>query len=267
MPGGVDLLIVGFSCVDGSNLNPKKKGLTEVGESGDTLRAVLRYAKKYRPKMILLENVASQSWGTTQAYMTNDWTDPAVDLDHLQEIWGNDDPDSAYSCNASFCDTKDYYIPQTRTRGYMLCVDRSVIGREAADLLVVRWSFIFAKVLPRRASSPFQDFLMRDDDPRMINLRQNLGQDAYGELKKRSARIWVQCRDRYFIYAIKNNLIAEDDPHSSPLCHTTVEGGPTFPPEFFAKAFMKFQPARVILHIDHCYLRAAKTGFDALYKS
>lgn len=267
MPGGVDLLIVGFSCVDGSNLNPKKKGLTEVGESGDTLRAVLRYARRYRPKMILLENVASQSWGTTQAYMTNDWADPAVDLDHLQEIWGNDDPDSAYSCNASFCDTKDYYIPQTRTRGYMLCVDRRAMGREAADQLVVQWSFIFEKVLTRRASSPFEDFLMRDDDPRMINLRRNLGQDSFGELKKRSVRNWVQCRERYFIYAIEHEIIDPDDPHNSPLCHTAVEGGPTFPPEFFSKEFLKNQTGRVILHLDHCYLRSAKGDCDALFKS
>ena len=40
VPGNVDLLIAGTSCVDYSNLNNQKKGLEQNGESGNTFRGV-----------------------------------------------------------------------------------------------------------------------------------------------------------------------------------------------------------------------------------
>lgn len=92
VPGDVHILIAGFSCVDASALNNKPKELNETGESGDTLRALLYYAKKYRPKIIILENVGKMDWRTTKAYFENDWADPTVDLDQLKDIWGDDDP-------------------------------------------------------------------------------------------------------------------------------------------------------------------------------
>lgn len=40
VPGNVDLLVAGTSCVDYSNLNNQKKGLEQKGESGNTFRGV-----------------------------------------------------------------------------------------------------------------------------------------------------------------------------------------------------------------------------------
>ena len=42
VPGNVDLLVAGTSCVDYSNLNNQKKGLEQKGESGNTFRGVSR---------------------------------------------------------------------------------------------------------------------------------------------------------------------------------------------------------------------------------
>jgi len=50
-------LIAGSSCVDFSLLNNKKKGIDDGGESGDTIGGILSYAKKFRPTIIILENV------------------------------------------------------------------------------------------------------------------------------------------------------------------------------------------------------------------
>lgn len=40
VPGNVDLLIAGTSCVDYSNLNNQKKDIEAKGESGNTFRGV-----------------------------------------------------------------------------------------------------------------------------------------------------------------------------------------------------------------------------------
>ena len=65
------MLIAGTSCVDFSNRNTKKQGLDDEGESGQTFYGMLRYIKKHRPRMVLLENVCKAEW---QA-MTNKFKD------------------------------------------------------------------------------------------------------------------------------------------------------------------------------------------------
>jgi hypothetical protein len=40
VPGDVDLLVAGTSCVDYSNLNNQKKDISAKGESGNTFRGV-----------------------------------------------------------------------------------------------------------------------------------------------------------------------------------------------------------------------------------
>lgn len=63
VPGNVDLLIAGTSCVDYSNLNNQKKDLDQKGESGNTFRGMLRWVTKHRPMIVVLENVCSAPWG------------------------------------------------------------------------------------------------------------------------------------------------------------------------------------------------------------
>jgi hypothetical protein len=41
VPGNVDMLVAGTSCVDYSNLNNKKQDLDGIGESGQTFRGTL----------------------------------------------------------------------------------------------------------------------------------------------------------------------------------------------------------------------------------
>ena len=57
VPGGVDMLIAGTSCVDYSNLNNQKQDIEAKGESGETFRGMLNWVKKHRPPVVILENV------------------------------------------------------------------------------------------------------------------------------------------------------------------------------------------------------------------
>ena len=62
VPGGVDMLVAGTSCVDYSNLNNEKKDLEEQGESGQTFRGMMSWVTKHRPPRVVLENVCSAPW-------------------------------------------------------------------------------------------------------------------------------------------------------------------------------------------------------------
>ena len=62
IPGNLDVLIAGFCCDDFSSLNAHRKNLDENGESGDTFFSILEYVNRYRPKMVVLENVLTATW-------------------------------------------------------------------------------------------------------------------------------------------------------------------------------------------------------------
>lgn len=103
VPSTLDLLVVGFSCVDFSNMNLYRKTLDEMGESGHTFYGVLRYTQRCRPPLMILENVCGAPWG------------------HIKDAFKEID----YHAYHIKVDTKNYYLPQTRERGYMLCIDQT----------------------------------------------------------------------------------------------------------------------------------------------
>ena len=79
------------------------------GESGDTMYAILAYAAKYRPPIVVLENVMGAPWK------------------EIQEEWVG----IGYAARFTKMDTKHYYIPHTRQRTYMLCIDK--LAYQAAE--------------------------------------------------------------------------------------------------------------------------------------
>lgn len=132
VPNNVHLLIAGFSCVDLSKLSRWNKKLTDLGESGDTFRSILRYAKEYRPAIIILENVKTANWKFVKAVMQNDQEEVrklmTADKAEFENVW--DDGDPAYACCWINVDTKNYYIPHTRQRVYMFCISRELWRNE-----------------------------------------------------------------------------------------------------------------------------------------
>ncbi|KAJ1552817.1 hypothetical protein HK405_009912, partial [Cladochytrium tenue] len=101
VPGDVDMLVAGTSCVDYSNLNNKKQDIDDKGESGETFRGMLKWVATHRPPIVILENVCSAPW------------------DKVVEKFGTIN----YTAQYVRADTKFYYIPHTRTRVYLIAYD------------------------------------------------------------------------------------------------------------------------------------------------
>jgi len=137
IPEGIDILIAGFVCKDLSRMNNKGKSIDDDGESGDTWRAIYTYADRFRPTLVLLENVKAKK---------NTWDD-------VVERWAK----IGYEAQWTYCDTKNFYLPQTRERMYMVAVESSHFGPDVKSA-TSQWKELMRK-LERQCSSPYEAFL------------------------------------------------------------------------------------------------------------
>lgn len=149
-----------------------------IGESSTTFLSTVCYINRHRPKMVILENVIGAPWSSMCGLFLR-----AAD----------------YAATHTFLDTKDYYIPHTRKRGYVIALDRQVFGK-SADHIIDEWRIQLAS-LKRGASAPVQDWLLSSQDPLTTRARQdesektvasglNSGRDSQWERSKlRHARV------------------------------------------------------------------------------
>ena len=239
VPGNVDIVIAGTACVDYSNLNKKKKDIEDNGESGDTFRAVLAYAKLWRPRMLILENVFNAPW------------------DEMMRMYEAVD----YDVGGVLVDTKAFYLPQTRQRGYMLCLDRHTFGKKAADA-VRTWEKTMSK-LRRPASSPVTAFLLPYDDPtvlrsRNLRARQALMNDTTREVD------WSKCAIRHVQYR-REKGIGNSRPYTS-----WQESGSLTVPDYADRDWHARQVERIWDMLDCSMLRKAlptEGNYDAQFKT
>lgn len=169
VPGNVDILIAGTSCVDYSQLNNQKKGLDGGGESGRTFFGMLNWVKKHQPPIVILENVCSAPWDGVKG--------------EFRKV--------GYSAESMFLDTKYYYIPHTRTRGYMMAVNtkKSNIAENWVKKMIQ---------LRREASSSLDGWLLPADDPRIFQSREKLVQESYNAVDRKTGRTdWTRCESRH----------------------------------------------------------------------
>lgn len=174
VPGDVDMLVAGTSCVDYSNLNNDKKSIDDKGESGQTFRGMMSWVKKHMPPVVLLENVCNAPW----------------------EVVAKRFEDIGYASHFTRLDTKKYYIPHTRTRVYLLA-----ILTDKADA-VSEWKKC-VKSLESPAKGSIESFLFSADDPRLENIRH-----APGRNKKRGrvCADWGRCESRHKKFRLEENL-------------------------------------------------------------
>ncbi|KAK1021151.1 hypothetical protein LTS16_026707, partial [Friedmanniomyces endolithicus] len=227
-----DIVVAGTSCVDYSRQNAHRKGIADGGESGQTWYGALAYCKAIRPKMIIFENVQSADWESM--------------LRHYRAI--------GYDCEGVFIDSKDYYIPHTRQRGYMICFDSRRLGKSGSSAgLGKRWSNLMDK-FKRRASSSVSDFLLPADQ---VIMRQHTRDDEV--LREVD---WAQCEIRQMQYRQSQGLgIAR------PVTHW-LESGFMIVPERGQRAWFTRQVERVKDTIDCCILRTAvKDMYDPRFKT
>jgi site-specific DNA-cytosine methylase len=238
IPDDVDLLVAGFSCVDFSGLNNKKKAITAGGESGDTFSAIMAYADIYRPKIIILENVKHAPW-------------VAIRGQRMAEI--------GYAAEFLITDTKNYYLPQTRQRGYMICVDARLRGKAEIASILAEWKEALQS-LARPASCPVESFLLDDDDDRVILARDELTNPSRGDQKRRKDVDWSRCQARHQDYRAAL-FLGQKRPVTK-----WEEGGSCKAPDYAWTDWVRGQVERVLDTIDIAWLRNMNRGFDSLYK-
>ncbi|KAK4540354.1 hypothetical protein LTR36_009311 [Oleoguttula mirabilis] len=232
VPTGVDIVIAGTSCVDYSKLNNKKKDISDGGESGRTWEGALAYCKACRPAIVIFENVVGAAWGSM--------------LEHYRQI--------DYDCKGVLVDTKDFYIPHTRQRGYMVCFDKRRAGVDAAGM-AAQWQTLMQK-FQRYASSPVSSFLLPNDQ---VSVRQQIREDvAIREVD------WSQCEITQMLYRLMRGL-----GYARPFTHWQ-ESGTMVPPENGSASWYHKMVERVLDTIDCCILRKSlpEAGmYDARFKT
>ncbi|KAH0393460.1 hypothetical protein KCU89_g12389, partial [Aureobasidium melanogenum] len=256
IPGDVDMVIAGTACVDFSNLNNNKKTLEERGESGDTFAAVLTYAKEYRPTMLVLENVYGAPWDKMLAeYEEYDYVSAGV-----------------------LVDSKNYYLPQTRQRGYMVCVDKNKLEACNIDPADFKESFYERMAdFKRPVSSPFSSFILPNDDPLVTRASQSMARQSLLDASLREVD-WAKCEIRHINYRREKELGI-----SRPVTNWQ-ESGTLVLPENCNRLWFGKQVERVWDFVDMSQLRKANNvlgkedrrtritpdplpGYDAQYKT
>ncbi|CAI7647065.1 unnamed protein product [Penicillium viridicatum] len=242
IPGDLDILVAGTACVDFSPLNNRKKTLQQGGESGATFDGLLRYAERYRPRMVVQENVRNAPW------------------DQMKGKW----EELGYMSVCVNVDTKHYYIPQTRERGYMVVIDKRRL--EAAGLLggpmdqsgidsVTQRVRELAGQFKRPASAPVGLFLLSDDDRRLelIEMR--------ARLESRSETSWDQYQIRHERHRGELELGIE-----RPITRSLPGINDLKAPDFYWHRFWKTQPERVWETVDMNFLKKMLQDYDMNFK-
>ena len=229
IPGHVHILIAGTSCVDFSRLNKHRKHLDEEagGESSKTWYGVLSYVKAFRPAIVILENVKHAPY------------------DLMTECYR----DIGYEVGGVLLDSKNYYLPQTRQRGYLVCFDKSK-ATESMDGVGKAWQELMSK-FRRSASSSVAEFMLPNDK---IRAQQTSLDDNSKEYD------WAACEIRHIQYRQEKRL-----GNARPLTFWSESGTMNVPENGFISWYRK-QPERVRDYMDIALLRKA-SEFDVRYKT
>ena len=172
-----------------------------------------------------------------------------------EEIW--DESDLAYATIQIKLDTKNHYIPQTRQRGYLLCILRDCF--ESADEKVKIWAQIISE-LRRSASSSMEDFLLPTDDPRIRDARARSFRTKNTK-KTGSGDKWPAMKNNHQYHREKNQL-----GHQRYFTHWK-EGGYAIPLDHMDRNyFRKSMVSRQHDVVEIEALRAAMKGQDIFYK-
>ncbi|KAG8830660.1 hypothetical protein FRC17_004520 [Serendipita sp. 399] len=244
VPGNIDMLIAGTSCVDYSNLNIHQKAIDEGGESGNTFYGMLSYVKNHRPPIIILENVCSAPWDKI-----------------CREF-----EDIGYHARWLRLDTKGFYIPHTRTRGYLLAVEARRTKQRGATVNVKQipddWIDGMKTYMQRPASCTLDAFLLPTDDPRIHEGRQRLAIEAKNSAERRKKEVdWARCEQRHARARAEEAL-----GNKRPLTKWE-EGGTYCFLDHIWEDWCSEAVHRVKDLMDISHLRAARRGIDTSYKT
>jgi site-specific DNA-cytosine methylase len=210
----------------------------KIGESARTFFAAVKLITVLRPKLVILENVNSAPWDM-----------------YTGQIF----PKLGYVPRCVTLDSKQFYLPQTRQRGYLVAVDAADIGEEQAAAIASEWETQLLKC-KRAPSSPISAFLRPADDPATTLARADM------ERKGPSNAEWALCSLRHADARQKLGLRRDDNPFSQKAMRNGRLISATYPSHSWM-SFWQSQVTRVVDLMDIAFASGHKSGFDLGYKT
>ncbi|KAK1574676.1 uncharacterized protein LY79DRAFT_523450 [Colletotrichum navitas] len=280
IPTDIDVLVAGSSCVDFSALNVqrenkkkasglqklfeefKKRGITDVlgqedpiadevieglkelfenidnekGESTKTFLSVLLYVHAHRPKIVILENVTKAPWNQFKGF----WL-PAI----------------GYSAAVVQVDSKNFLVPQTRQRKYLVAADGRRYG-DGALQIVNEWAKLMAPSQWFKNPPDLQRFLLPPSDPRVLQARFQLERALLSKPKKDVEAVVCQNDHRL---ARRNEGLGDTHPYTR-----LDTRGNVVPREESWRGYISAITTRMQDLLDITCLRGSIRGFDFTFK-
>lgn len=280
IPKEVDILIAGSSCVDFSSLNIRRedrkkasglqklfdqfqeRGVSDVlsqddpvaeevveglealfnkieeekGESTKTFLSILLYALQHRPKILILENVTKAPW------------------DQFKGFWL---PAIGYSAAVAQVDSKNFLVPQTRQRKYLVAVDARRYGQNASEI-VESWAELMKPSHWFKNPPDLEGFLLPPSDKRTLNSRFQLERTMLSKPKKDVEA--VVCQNDHRLARRKEGL-GNGQPYTR-----LDDRGNVQPREESWGNYIRLITPRMQDLLDISSLRAFVKNFDFIYK-
>jgi site-specific DNA-cytosine methylase len=198
---------------------------------------MIRWVKKAKPPIVVIENVFGAPWAQKVKIFE----------------------DLGYVSTFLHMDTKDYYIPHTRQRGYLVAIKVDKKKSKDGSDLPSKWK---EKVtaLKRPASATLDDFMLPNDDPRVLRGRARLTAESLAKDSDSAGRIdWTKCETRH-----QTSRSLEELGDKRPLTDWS-DSGNTAMPSYCWNEWVNAQVHRIHDLMDVNMLRLAQAGLDCTY--
>lgn len=199
---------------------------------------MVKWIEKAQPPIVIIENVFGAPWNEKVAIFE----------------------ERGYSATFLRLDTKDYYIPHTRQRGYLFAIKRHD-KKNRDDQRPEAWRQLVVS-LKRPASASLDDFMLPNDDHRVLRGRARLTAESWSSDGDRAGRTdWTKCETRH--QAARS---LEELGDARPLTEWSDSGNTTMP-SFCWNEWGNAQVHRIHDLMDINTLRLAKAGIDCTHKT
>jgi len=163
-----------------------------------------------------------------------------------------------YDSESIIVDTKKYYIPQTRERGYMVCIDKERFKKESERKELLReWKKIL-KLLESPASVSTDDMLFAAKDDVEVELSPAATVLEEISMEKQNVIPWDKAKKDYYEYRQQRGY-----GHKRTLTFWGDKGSKRLP-DFWALA-MNREKERPLEVTEIAHLRNIARGFDDRY--
>ena len=181
--------------------------------------------------------------------------------DKFADVWTDIDYCAAYVK----VDSKSYYLPQTRMRGYLIAIDKRRLDGIASDeqgsdstKMSERFSALMTKFV-RQASSPAGMFLLPENDRRLEQVRKDIATRV--EAGTRSDIRWERYQVRHTKFREERELGDQ-----RPISRSQPGGFGSTPPDHYWRTWFAMQPERVWETLDMKFLQLISQDIDFNFK-